>query len=103
MAISSDVVSPTSPTHTRLVRGSTHTRKGLRWPHTKMRGSGAAIVQGPVAVSQPLAAATLTSGLSLGIVPSRLTRRILPLPLLRQLPYLLRGGVASRPVSPTLT
>src|SRR5690606_32673270 len=64
---------------------------------------GAAVVQALPGLLQAVTESTPTSGLSAGMVPSRLTRRILPLPLFKQLAYLLVGGVALEPVSPTAT
>jgi hypothetical protein len=85
------------------VCGSIQKRQGLRNPHAKIRLSGASVPQLPSGVSHEVTEATPTSGLSDGIVPSRFSRRILPLPLFRQAPYLFTGGVAFEPVSPTLT
>src|SRR5688572_12944195 len=95
--ISSRVVSPTSPIHIRPLVGSTQNRQGLRKPHAKMRWSGAAVLQ--VGAVMPLHAlhdvtiASPTSGLSVGIAPLSSTLRIFPFGRLRQLPYLLFGGV----------
>src|SRR5678815_2147060 len=101
--ISSRCVSPTSPIHRRLVFGSMKNRQGLRKPQAKTRRSGAAVSQSAPVLSHAVTMSSDARGLSFGTEPSRFTRRILPLPLLRQLEYLLVGGSAFAPVSPTPT
>src|ERR671919_2515159 len=88
MLISSDAVSPISPTQRLPVDVSNHMRPGLRSPHAQMssRGEPASSASGSMSHAPPQARpdVSLTSGLSEGMVPSRSTLRIFPLALVRQ-------------------
>src|SRR5687767_15612646 len=110
MTNSSYVTSPTSPTQRFPFWGSNHSRQGFRNPHAQRSFRGAAFrlastgsrQRGPQAVTD----AAPASGLSAGMDPSRLTRRIFPLPLVRQVPNQLPidspgGAPELQPVSPT--
>src|SRR5919198_1151908 len=81
--------SPTSPTQRRPVVASNDIRQGFLSPHAQISSRGAPVTVGEGATAQLIPQAVTAgwprSGFSGGIVPSRLTRRIFPLPLVRQL------------------
>src|ERR1041384_3536938 len=90
MSISSYVTSPTSPTQRFFVFGSNQKRHGFRNPHAQISLRIALPVAGVSVVASvahvlPQAGTweALLRGLSVGIEPSRLTRRILPFGMVR--------------------